>query len=159
MVPYLVASMLLSVPESLHQNIVDALCYSILPFTVGAPSLDDNENYAGASLPPILMIVFQYTDKSVYHSQLVECVMALKKDVIKDLFTVIAYGTPKARAAAANLLFFYWPNFNPTLFERKSCHIKFTGNLTVFHDFSSEGWVVGFFILLIHETVLNDKDK
>lgn len=35
MLPFLVSSMMTSVPESLHQNIIDCLCYNILPFTVG----------------------------------------------------------------------------------------------------------------------------
>ena len=37
-----------------------------------------------------------------------------------DLLCVIAHGTPNARAPAANLLFYYWPNLNPTHFDRRN---------------------------------------
>ena len=53
--------------------------------------------------------------------------MAVKNNLIQDLLCVIAHGTPSARIPAANLLFYYWPNLNPTLFDRKGIHIKFSG--------------------------------
>ncbi|KAK3873356.1 hypothetical protein Pcinc_021643 [Petrolisthes cinctipes] len=76
--PYLVASMMTSIPESLHQHLITTLCYHILPVTVGATGGEgeieaedgdggggwEEENYAAASVPAVLMMVFQYTDNS-----------------------------------------------------------------------------------------------
>ena len=41
-------------------------------------------------------------------------------NIFSDLLCVIAHGTPTARAPAANLLFYYWPNLNPTHFDRRN---------------------------------------
>jgi len=51
--------------------------------------------------------------------------MALKPGVVKDILCVIAYGTASARASAAKLLFYYWPSFNPNLFDRRAVLVKF----------------------------------
>lgn len=51
--------------------------------------------------------------------------MALKPGVVKDILCVIAYGTAPARASAAKLLFYYWPSFNPNLFDRRAVLVKF----------------------------------
>ncbi|XP_071543773.1 protein unc-79 homolog isoform X4 [Panulirus ornatus] len=125
--PYLVASMMTSVPEPLHQQLITVLCYYILPVTVGAPAIEgEEENYAAASVPAVLMMIFQYTDNSAYHCQLLECLMSIKSDIVKDLLCVIAYGTPTSRPPASNLLFYYWPSLNPTLHDRRGIHIKFS---------------------------------
>lgn len=60
-----------------------------------------------------------------HHCQLLECLMALKPGVVKDILCVIAYGTASARASAARLLFYYWPSFNPNLFDRRAVLVKF----------------------------------
>nr|XP_045612898.1 protein unc-79 homolog isoform X4 [Procambarus clarkii] len=126
--PYLVASMMTSIPDTLHQQLITTLCYYILPVTVGATAAEgEEENYAAASVPALLMMIFQYTDNAAYHCELLECLMSLKADMVKDLLCVIAYGTPTARPPAANLLFYYWPNLNPTLYDRRGIHIKFSG--------------------------------
>jgi hypothetical protein len=52
--------------------------------------------------------------------------MALKSGVAKDVLCVIAYGTRSAKTSATKLLFYYWPTFNPNLFDRKSVIMKFT---------------------------------
>jgi hypothetical protein len=52
--------------------------------------------------------------------------MTNKKNVVKDLLCVIAYGTSGARSSAAKLLFYYWPTFNPNLFDRRVVLQKFT---------------------------------
>uniref|UniRef100_A0A0P4WEN1 Protein unc-79 homolog n=3 Tax=Scylla olivacea TaxID=85551 RepID=A0A0P4WEN1_SCYOL len=126
--PYLIASMMTAVPEPLHQQLITTLCYYILPVTVGAAVEEgEEENYATASVPAVLMMVFQYTDNSAYHCELLESLMALKPDIVKDLLCVIAFGTPSSRPPAANLLFYYWPSLNPTLYDRRGIHIKFSG--------------------------------
>lgn len=51
--------------------------------------------------------------------------MALKPGVVKDILCVVAYGTAPARASAAKLLFYYWPSFNPNLFDRRAVLVKF----------------------------------
>lgn len=66
-----------------------------------------------------MMIVFNAIDTPAYHTQLLETLMKLKHDVIKDLFCVIAHGTAKARCPAVELLFQYWPNLNPNALDRK----------------------------------------
>ncbi|XP_064117132.1 protein unc-79 homolog isoform X3 [Macrobrachium nipponense] len=125
--PYLVASMMTSIPESLHQQLITTLCYHIFPVTVGAISSEgEEENYAAASVPAVLMMIFQYTDNSSHHCQLLESLMSLKCDIVKDVVCVIAYGTPSSRLPAANLLFYYWPSLNPTLYDRRGIHIKFS---------------------------------
>lgn len=63
---------------------------------------------------------------TAHHCQLLECLMTNKKNVVKDLLCVIAYGTSGARASAAKLLFYYWPTFNPNLFDRRVVLQKFT---------------------------------
>lgn len=60
-----------------------------------------------------------------HHCQLLECLMTLKPGVVKDILCVIAYGTAPARASAAKLLFYYWPSFNPNLFDRRAVLVKF----------------------------------
>ena len=57
-----------------------------------------------------------------------ECIMSLKRDAVKDVFCVIAYGTLEARTVAINLLVYYWPHLNPTLYDRRSINFKFNGN-------------------------------
>jgi len=55
--------------------------------------------------------------------------MSLKKDIIKDILSIIAYGPPSARAPAANLLFYYWPQLNPSLSDRRGIHYKYSGSI------------------------------
>ncbi|XP_039288508.1 protein unc-79 homolog isoform X2 [Nilaparvata lugens] len=58
--------------------------------------------------------------------------MMMKGNLVKDMLCVIAYGTSGARASAAKLLFYYWPTFNSSLFERKGVPPKFTTDWTPF---------------------------
>lgn len=53
--------------------------------------------------------------------------MTLKQSILKDILSVIAYGTSPARLSAAKLLFYYWPTFNTSLFDRKNLIGKFAG--------------------------------
>lgn len=52
--------------------------------------------------------------------------MTLKHNVVKDILCVIAYGTAVSRSSAAKLLFYYWPAFDPNLFDRKVLLSKLT---------------------------------
>ncbi|CAM1320186.1 UNC79 (predicted) [Pycnogonum litorale] len=125
--PYLVASSLAFFPEGLHKYIVDVLCSHLLPFTISEMRDPENHNYATLSTSAILMMTFQHTDNNAYHCQIMECLMMLKRDVLKDLFCVIAHGTPDSRAPAAHLLFYYWPSLNPASGDRKvAAQIKHT---------------------------------
>lgn len=124
--PYLVASSMAVLPSSLHHEIVNLLCFYILPFTVTRSLDDEQENYASQSVPAVLMMVFQYSDDMSYHCQVLECLMTMKANLVKDMLCVMAYGTSGARASAAKLLFYYWPTFNSSLFERKGAPPKFT---------------------------------
>ncbi|XP_063244249.1 protein unc-79 homolog [Bacillus rossius redtenbacheri] len=129
--PYMVAATVPALPSSLHQEIVNALCFYILPFTITRYSDEDEDNYAIRSVPAIIMMVFQYSQNPAHHCQLLESLMTYKRNVVKDLLCVIAYGTLNARASAAKLLFYYWPTFNPNLFDRRVVLQKFT-NLVPF---------------------------
>jgi len=124
--PYLCASLLSVTPPSLHQDIINYLCYYILPFTITRQG--DSESLvcqASASVSSVIMFVFQYSCSSAHHCQLLECLMTLKHNVVKDLLCVIAYGTSSSRSSAAKLLFYYWPAFNAELFDRKVLLVKF----------------------------------
>lgn len=52
--------------------------------------------------------------------------MTLKHNVVKDILCVVAYGTAVSRSSAAKLLFYYWPAFDPNLFDRKVLLSKLT---------------------------------
>ncbi|EAT36519.1 AAEL011392-PA [Aedes aegypti] len=130
--PYLAASSISVLPPSLHQDIINYLCYYILPFTITRQSDDDQECHACQSVSAVIMLVFQYSNNPAHHCQLLESLMRLKHNVVKDLLCVIAYGTSASRASAAKLLFYYWPAFDPNLFDRKGLLCKFTNNLVPF---------------------------
>lgn len=122
--PYLVASTMAIFPEILHKEIIDTICNYLLPFSI---TNTDARNYANLSTAAIIMTIFQYSKTPSHHCQLLECLMSLKADITKDLLCVIAHGTSEARAAAANLLFHYWPSLNPLPYERKGIQPIFNG--------------------------------
>ncbi|GFT07465.1 protein unc-79 homolog [Nephila pilipes] len=125
--PYLVASTMTIFPCSLHKDIIDMLCNHLLPFTFRADPKENNESYASMSTVAVLMLVFQYTDCTAFHCQVLECLMSLKNDIVKDLLCVIAHGTAKARCHAVELLFQYLPTLNPALLDRKGIGNKLNG--------------------------------
>ncbi|GIY90205.1 protein unc-79 homolog [Caerostris darwini] len=127
--PYLVASTMTVFPCSLHKDIIDMLCNHLLPFTFRPDPKENNESYAGMSTVAVLMLVFQYTDCTAFHCQVLECLMSLKNDIVKDLLCVIAHGTAKARCHAVELLFQYLPTLNPALLDRKGIGNKLNGVL------------------------------
>ncbi|XP_052119474.1 protein unc-79 homolog isoform X4 [Frankliniella occidentalis] len=123
--PYLTASTIAVLPSSLHQEIVNQLCYYVFPFTLTRKTTEGQETYASHSVAAILMLVFQYAESTAQHSQLMECLMSMKSDLARDVLCVIAHGSTAARASAAKLLFHYWPSFNTALVDRKSFPNKF----------------------------------
>ena len=68
----------------------------------------------------------------------------------QDLLFVIAHGAASARAAASNLLFFYWPMLNPTGVDRRSIHFKFAGKN---RPFSLQQWSSLFLIYLARKAI------
>lgn len=84
--PYLLANSIAVMPPNLHKELLDMLCFNLLPFTVRNASVkqyngtDDwpLENYTNVSVPTILMMVFFYTDCPAYNTQLLETFMQLK---------------------------------------------------------------------------------
>lgn len=84
------------------------------------------------SVSAVMMMVFQYSTNPAHHCQLLECLMTHKHNVLKDILCVIAYGTSTARSSAAKLLFYYWPAFNPNLFDRKGLICKLGGDAAPF---------------------------
>ncbi|XP_067215729.1 protein unc-79 homolog isoform X2 [Linepithema humile] len=129
---YLTASTISVLPMELHEEIVNYLCFYILPFTITRRIEIGEENAASQSVAAVIMMVFQYSNNPAHHCQLLECLMALKPGVVKDILCVVAYGTAPARASAAKLLFYYWPSFNPNLFDRRAVLVKFANDLTPF---------------------------
>ncbi|ODN04336.1 Protein unc-79 [Orchesella cincta] len=140
--PYIVATSLGTFPSSLHKDIIDLLCHYLLPFTLylmafyndnvlflldNCDQCPDKAAYAMQSVSAVLMMVFQYTSSSEYHCQILESVMCYKRDAIKDLLCVIAYGTVEARKVGMNLLVYYWPHVNPTLYDRRNVNFNFNG--------------------------------
>nr|AYV89233.1 unc-79-like protein [Tetranychus evansi] len=117
--PYIVASSMAILPSALHKDLLDMLCYNLLPFTIMNRDGFDSQNFTNLSVSAIMMNVFFYTDSPSFYTQLIETLMKLKKDVVKDLFCVIAHGTVKARCPAVELLFQYWPELNPSPLDRK----------------------------------------
>jgi protein unc-79 len=87
---------------------------------------DDQECHSSQSISAVIMLVFQYSNNPAHHCQLIECLMTLKHNVVKDMLCVIAYGTSAARSWSAKLLFYYWPAFNANLFDRKGLLCKFS---------------------------------
>ncbi|XP_023177086.1 protein unc-79 homolog isoform X8 [Drosophila hydei] len=130
--PYLVSSTISVLPPALHQDIVNALCYYILPFTITRRSADEQECQACQSVSSVIMMVLQYSKNPAHHCQLLECLMTLKHNVVKDILCVVAYGTAVSRSSAAKLLFYYWPAFDPNLFDRKVLLSKLTNDLVPF---------------------------
>lgn len=126
-IPYLTASCISVFPASLHQEIINMLCFFILPFTITRQiAFEEQECHSCQSVSAVIMLVFQYSDNPAHHCQLLECLMTLKHNVVKDLLCVIAYGTAGSRSSAAKLLFYYWPAFNANLFDRRGLLCKFT---------------------------------
>jgi protein unc-79 len=140
-IPYLCASLFSVLPASSHQDIINYLCYYILPFTITRQGDSDTMIcQASASVSSVIMFVFQYSNNPAHHCQLLECLMALKPNVAKDLLCVIAYGTSVSRFVAAKLLFYYWPAFSVELFDRKVLLVKF--NSKNFYHFVLKKFVV-----------------
>ncbi|XP_034946562.1 protein unc-79 homolog isoform X2 [Chelonus insularis] len=131
-VAYLTASSISILPPELHQEVVNHLCFYILPFTITRKTLEETENHASQSISAVIMMIFQYSTNPAHHCQLLECLMALKTGVVKDILCVVAYGTAPARASAAKLLFYYWPTFNQNLFDRRAVLMKFANDLAPF---------------------------
>lgn len=139
MVPFLEHELMDSMPLTVancialsfvsHQDLIDVLCYNLLPFTLNHREVNENDlfgDFANSSVPSILMSVLSHTDALSLHSQLLECLMRLKPNIIQDLLCVIAYGTGKARHAAVELLFQYYPRLNPSHIDRKALAEKHT---------------------------------
>ncbi|RWS14223.1 protein unc-79-like protein [Dinothrombium tinctorium] len=122
--PYLVANAMAILPNTLHKDLIDILCYNLLPFTVTDKAETDNQNFTNISVPAIMMLIFFYTENPSFYTQLLECLMKLKKNIAKDLFCIIAYGSVKARCPAVELLFQYWPELNPSPIDRKNLSEK-----------------------------------
>ncbi|XP_059155568.1 protein unc-79 homolog isoform X3 [Physella acuta] len=140
--PYTVASTLAIFPPTLHKDTIDLLCTSLLPMTLSKETnsytkrkgdgeekrgsdINDDPTYASESAAAIITMVFQHTENGAFHSQILECFMSMKKNVIKDVLSIIAYGPPSAKSPAAHLLFYYWPQLNPALTDRRGIHYKY----------------------------------
>ncbi|XP_050313784.1 protein unc-79 homolog isoform X3 [Anthonomus grandis grandis] len=121
--PYVTASTIAVLPVSLHQDIINTLCYYILPFTI--TRIDPKQSDMCQSVSSVIMMVFEYSANPAHHCQLLECLMTFKQNILKDMLSAIAYGTSNCRASAAKLLFYYWPTFNANLFDRKNLICKF----------------------------------
>lgn len=61
------------------------------------------------SIAAIIMIVLQHCENASLHSMLIECLLPLRENLYKDMFTVISYGPPNTKIPAVKLLFHYYP--------------------------------------------------
>lgn len=95
--PYLLATSLPVIPPNLHKDVLDILCFNLLPFTIrnvsvktkkstfngnaNGTDLDEwqQENFGNVSVSSILMMFFQHTDSSTFNTQLFETLMQLKR--------------------------------------------------------------------------------
>ncbi|KPJ10659.1 Protein unc-79-like [Papilio machaon] len=131
--PYMVAYCVAVFPACLHQEILHLLCYYILPFTITRRySGMEEESQASQSVGAIIMMVFQHSNNPAHHCQLLECLMSMKQQTVRDVLCVVAHGTWGARLSAAKLLFYYWPPFDANLFDRKGLLCKFSNDLVPF---------------------------
>ncbi|KAI5736841.1 hypothetical protein M8J76_007669 [Diaphorina citri] len=129
--PYLTASLLSVLPEYLHQDVINTLCFYIIPFTI-TRKYENRDHFAHQSVSGLIMIIFEFSKDTAHHCQVLECLMSIKLTLLKDILCVIAYGTFAARASAAKLLFYYWPTFNSSLFERRGAPPRFTNDWVPF---------------------------
>ncbi|VDL19536.1 unnamed protein product [Hymenolepis diminuta] len=112
--PLLLATAVNFFPPAVHSNIIELLCTVIIPLVYVNNSQD---SYALDSIPSMLTTVFQHVESPECHSWLLESLLSRKKDLYKDLFTVVAYGSTEARLPAVYLLFHYWPELYPPAFQ------------------------------------------
>lgn len=62
-IPYLAASSISVLPPSLHQDIINSLCFYILPFTITRQNVfEDQECHSCQSISAVIMLVFQYSN-------------------------------------------------------------------------------------------------
>lgn len=125
--PYNIAELIDLLPVSLCHESVAILCDNILPCILG----HNNDTPCNDYIPAVLQTVLQKSPHdTAVHRKLLECIMAHKTEVHIDILHVIAYGPTVAKVAAANLLFYYWPQLNPTPAERKDIGDKFSAEAT-----------------------------
>lgn len=61
-IPYLTASSISVLQPNLHQDIINSLCFYILPFTITRQSVyEDQECHSCQSVSAVIMLVFQYS--------------------------------------------------------------------------------------------------
>nr|CDS16594.1 protein unc 79 [Echinococcus granulosus] len=112
--PILLATAVSFFPPAVHSNVIELLCSVVIPLVYVNNSQD---SYALDSIPSMLTTVLQHVESPECHSWLLESLLSRKKDLYKDLFTVIAYGSTEARLPAVYLLFHYWPELCPSAFQ------------------------------------------
>jgi hypothetical protein len=87
--PFTVSSMLPIFPDTLHKDVVDLLCGSLLPVTLANNQQSEhthNSTFANDSSAAILMMVFQHVDKEVPR-------MYTKLDFIRNIHSHIVKTT------------------------------------------------------------------
>ncbi|KAJ8951432.1 hypothetical protein NQ318_006861, partial [Aromia moschata] len=75
------ASSISVLPNSLHQDIINSLA-STTSFL--HHSHKDREHDICQSVSAVIMMVFQYSPNPAHHCQLLECLMILKQNILKD---------------------------------------------------------------------------
>lgn len=137
-IPYIIATAFPNFPLAIHKDMIEKLCFNVLPFTIqsqtqrttgpNAQNFSEIEHlsFANISIPAILLMILLWAELPSLHTLLIETLMKLKSDVAQDLFCVIAHGTVKARCPAIELVFQYWPELNPSAADRKALAEKHT---------------------------------
>ncbi|XP_033097176.1 protein unc-79 homolog [Anneissia japonica] len=113
-IPHTVASTLAIFPQDLQKTTVNLLTSQLIPVALTEVQNIGEENYANMSMVTVIMLVLEHCKHPALQAKTIECIMTYKKDVFKDMMCTIAHGPSKARAHAANLLFYYWPSLAPS---------------------------------------------
>ncbi|KAJ8665969.1 hypothetical protein QAD02_007631, partial [Eretmocerus hayati] len=120
--PYVIANAITVLPTELYQDIVNHLCFYILPFTLGRKEIDQDQDNTDRSISAIIMVILEYSEDFALHRQLLECFMIFKSGIMEDILNVVAYGTNLARRSATRLLFYYWPTIDQDQIYDYDCH-------------------------------------
>ncbi|XP_075261500.1 protein unc-79 homolog isoform X3 [Convolutriloba macropyga] len=112
-IPYTVICVLPLWPVPLQKDLLNMICFSLLPMILGSSHYLENPSYASSSIEAILAISLQYATAPWMFSQIVESCMQFHSNVARCLLKIIATSTSAVRAVASNLLFHYYPQCKP----------------------------------------------
>ncbi|XP_065829226.1 protein unc-79 homolog isoform X2 [Oscarella lobularis] len=112
-IPHIVASAFAIFPKSSQDALISLLCDCVIPTCLvrcmGALEDESDELACLDAIPFVIMSVLEHSSLPKHYVRLMETLLNVKDDVVKDLLEVIADGDHVARGPAVRLLFHYWP--------------------------------------------------